>query len=85
MTIVPEEVETSEVEATRETIKMLGRVRVREKKSNEKLAKRIVLCEVRGTVKQEGVPPEVVLADGKAWPIIVIRTAQAATEEFAAG
>lgn len=42
----------------------------------------MVLCEVREAVKREGVPPEVVLADGKVWPVIVIGTAQAATEEF---
>lgn len=82
MASVPEVVENSEVEATLETIKVLGRMRVKGKKYNDKLARLTVLCEIREAVKQETAPPEVVPADGKAWPIIIIGPAQAATEDF---
>lgn len=56
ITIVTEEWETNEVEATLETIKGLGRVRVRGKKFNDKLARPMVLCESREVVKGETVP-----------------------------
>ncbi len=82
MTIVPEEVEISEVEETLETIKSLGRVRVRGRNFSARLNRRMVLCESKEIVDKESVPPEVVLIDGKTWPIIVIGKAQAAAEEF---
>lgn len=82
MTIVPEGVENSEVEATLETIKLLGRVRVRGGIFSAKLNKRMFLCESTGIVTEEGVPTEVVPPEGEPWPIIVMGKAQAAAEEF---
>nr|XP_057906640.1 uncharacterized protein LOC131104002 [Doryrhamphus excisus]XP_057906648.1 uncharacterized protein LOC131104002 [Doryrhamphus excisus] len=83
MTIVPEEVEMSKVEETLETIKSLGRVRVRGKNFSARLDSRMVLCETRETVKDPSVPPEVVPIDGgEAWPIIIVGEVQAAAEEF---
>ena len=73
MTIVPEEVEISEVEETLETIKSLGRVRVRGRNFSARLNQRMVLCESRETVNEESVPPEVKPANGgEAWPVIII-------------
>ncbi|KAJ7986493.1 hypothetical protein DPEC_G00340450 [Dallia pectoralis] len=83
MTIVPEDVELSEVEETLETIKSLGRVRVRGRNFSARLNRRMVLCESRETVHEESVPPEVVPIDGgDAWPVFIIGRAQAAAEEF---
>ncbi|XP_056140241.1 paraneoplastic antigen Ma2 homolog [Lampris incognitus] len=83
MTIIPEEVEISEVEETLQTLKCLGWVCVRGRNFSARLNRRMVLCESRETVKEETVPPEVVPTDdGEAWPIIIIGEAQAAAEEF---
>ncbi|XP_053274167.1 uncharacterized protein LOC128436464 [Pleuronectes platessa] len=83
MTIVPEEVEISAVEATLETIKSFGRVRVRGRNFSARLNQRMVLCESKETVNEESVPPEVKPDDGgEAWPVIIIGKAQAAAEEF---
>lgn len=83
MTIVPEDVEISEVEETLETIKSLGRVRVRGRNFSARLNRRMVLCESKETVREESVPSEVVPIDGgEAWPVIILGGAQAAAEEF---
>ncbi|XP_058494566.1 uncharacterized protein LOC131465683 [Solea solea] len=83
MTIVPEDVEISDVEETLETIKSLGRVRVRGRNFSASLNRRMVLCECKETVNEESVPPEIVAIDGgEAWSIIIIGKAQAAAEEF---
>ncbi|XP_038136614.1 paraneoplastic antigen Ma2 homolog [Cyprinodon tularosa] len=83
MTIVPEDVEISEVEETLGTIKSLGWVRVRGRNFSTRLNRRMVLCECKETVNEASVPPEVVTIDGgEAWPVIIIGKAQAAAEEF---
>ena len=83
MTIVPEDVEISEVEETLGTIKSLGRVRVRGRNFSARLNRRMVLCECTETVNEASVPPEVVAIDGgEAWPVIIIGKVQAAAEEF---
>ncbi|XP_056157408.1 paraneoplastic antigen Ma2 homolog [Lampris incognitus] len=82
MTIVPEEVEISEVEETLQTFKCLGWVRIHGRNFSARLNRQIVLCESRETVKEESVPPEVVpIDDGEAWAII-LGEVQAAAEEF---
>ncbi|XP_067220215.1 paraneoplastic antigen Ma2-like [Chanodichthys erythropterus] len=83
MTIVPEEVEISEVEETEETIKSLGRVRVRGRNFSARLNQRMVLCESKETLQEERVPSEVVpVKGGEMWPVIIIGEAQMAAEEF---
>ncbi|XP_039657908.1 paraneoplastic antigen Ma2 homolog [Perca fluviatilis] len=83
MTVVPEDVEISEVEETLGTIKSLGRVRVRGRNFSARLNQRMVLCESKETVQEESVPTEVVPIDGgEAWPVIIIGGAPAAAEEF---
>uniref|UniRef100_A0A3Q2SPC9 Uncharacterized protein n=1 Tax=Fundulus heteroclitus TaxID=8078 RepID=A0A3Q2SPC9_FUNHE len=83
MTIVPEDVEISEVEERLGTIKSLGRVRVRGRNFSARLNRRMVLCECKESVNEERVPSEVVAMDGgEAWPVIIIGKAQAAAEEF---
>lgn len=83
MTIVPEEVEISEVEETLETIKSLGRVRVRGRNFSARLNQRMVLCETKETVQEERVPSEVLpVKGGEMWPVIIIGQAQTAAEEF---
>lgn len=83
MTIIPEDVKISEVEETLETIKSLGRVRVRGRNCSARLNRRMVLCETKETVKEESFPSEVVPVDGgEARPVIIIGETQVAAEEF---
>ncbi|KAI5616885.1 hypothetical protein C0J50_23556 [Silurus asotus] len=83
MTIVPEEVEISEVEETLGTIKSLGRVRVRGRNFSAGLNQRMVLCESKETVQEERVPSEVMPVNGgEMWPVIIIGEAQTAAEGF---
>lgn len=60
MTIVPEDVEISEVEETMGTIKCLGRVLVCGRNFSARLNQRMILCECKEVVREESVLPEVV-------------------------
>lgn len=61
---IPEETEVSKIEETLESIKALGRVRVRGRMYNQEAQSLIVLCECREKVNAERLPLDVLPADG---------------------
>uniref|UniRef100_A0A8C1NN48 Paraneoplastic antigen Ma1 n=1 Tax=Cyprinus carpio TaxID=7962 RepID=A0A8C1NN48_CYPCA len=73
MVIVPEEIEISQIEENLETIKCLGRVRVRGRMYNPRLSCLAVLCECKEKVVRSQVPPEILPIGGTGtWPIIMV-------------
>uniref|UniRef100_A0A9J8DI63 Uncharacterized protein n=1 Tax=Cyprinus carpio carpio TaxID=630221 RepID=A0A9J8DI63_CYPCA len=73
MVIVPEEIEISQIEENLETIKCLGRVRVRGRMYNPRLSCLAVLCECKEKVVRSQVPPEILPIGGMGtWPIIMV-------------
>uniref|UniRef100_A0A8C5E1I7 Paraneoplastic antigen Ma1 homolog n=1 Tax=Gouania willdenowi TaxID=441366 RepID=A0A8C5E1I7_GOUWI len=69
--VVPEHTEIAVIEDTMQTIKCLGRVRVRGRIFGDTDDEVLVLCECRETVTAENVPQEVAAPEGlAAWPII---------------
>lgn len=83
MVLAPEETETAKIEETMETIKCLGRVRVRGRRFSEKTSKLMVLCECRESVRSDIVPPEVLPIEGQeAWPIVMVGEQEATVEDF---
>uniref|UniRef100_A0A671VCS7 Uncharacterized protein n=1 Tax=Sparus aurata TaxID=8175 RepID=A0A671VCS7_SPAAU len=73
MVLVPEGVEVAQIEATMETIKALGRVRVRGRHFNQKLDRLTVLCECKEKVDPNKVPPEVMPEGGtEAWNMVMV-------------
>ncbi|XP_017291689.1 paraneoplastic antigen Ma2 homolog [Kryptolebias marmoratus] len=80
--MVPEEVEIAKIEKTLETIKCLGRVRVRGRQFHTSLSCRMVLCECRENVPRENAPKEVLEPDsGQRWPIVTMDR-DAASDDF---
>ncbi|KAK2904105.1 hypothetical protein Q8A73_010762 [Channa argus] len=83
LVIVPKEVEIACIEETLETIKCLGRVRVRGRIFNEELNSLMVLCECKEALTVASVPPEVHLPEGgEAWTLVTIDNASAVEENF---
>lgn len=71
MVIVPEEIEISQIEENLETIKCLGRVRVRGRMYNPRLSCLAVLCECKEKVARSQAPPEILPIGGMGtWLII---------------
>lgn len=79
MVIVPEEVEISQIEENLQTIKCLGRVRVRGRMYNRKLDGLAVLCECKERIVIDQVPPEILpVGEAMAWPVVVVAEEPAA-------
>uniref|UniRef100_A0A8C1LZF6 CCHC-type domain-containing protein n=1 Tax=Cyprinus carpio TaxID=7962 RepID=A0A8C1LZF6_CYPCA len=73
MVIVPEDVEISQIEDTLQSVKCLGRVRVRGRMYNSKLDSLTVLCECKEVVDFSKVPPDILPTGGLvAWPIVMV-------------
>ncbi|XP_032364001.1 paraneoplastic antigen Ma1 homolog [Etheostoma spectabile] len=71
LAVVPQGCEIEEIEATLQTVKALGRVRVRGRRANSKLDKLTVLCEFKEKVDSMAVPLEVIHPiSQEVWPII---------------
>ncbi|XP_063075269.1 uncharacterized protein LOC134465509 [Engraulis encrasicolus] len=71
MVLIPHEVNITAVEETMQTVKCLGRVRVRGRIFSMRHNRFLVLCECKEVVRKETVPSEVLAVDdGGAWPVI---------------
>ncbi|KAJ8340547.1 hypothetical protein SKAU_G00351800 [Synaphobranchus kaupii] len=72
MTCVPEDTEVAVIEESMQTIKALGRVRVRAKMFYPKQDCLMVFCECTGNVESETIPPEVKPVCGNGiWKLVV--------------
>ncbi|XP_076830977.1 uncharacterized protein LOC143476602 [Brachyhypopomus gauderio] len=72
LALVPKGYEVEEIEKTLETVKALGRVRVKGRRFNTKLNRLSVLCETREEIDPTRVPSEVrSLTVEEFWPVIV--------------
>lgn len=81
LVMVPEEVEIAKIEETLETIKYLGRVRVRGRQFHTSLSCRMVLCECRENIPRENAPTEVLEPDsGQRWPIVTLDESAASND-----
>ncbi|XP_054916007.1 paraneoplastic antigen Ma2 homolog [Poeciliopsis prolifica] len=84
LVVVPEDVEIAKIEETLETIKCLGRVRVRGRQSHTSLSCHMVLCECRENIPRENAPTEVLEPDsGQRWPIVTLEDESPASNDFA--
>lgn len=83
MVLAPEDAEVTRIEEVMKTIKCLGKVRVRGRMFNAKVAKVMVLCECRKSFCPESVPPEGLPVDGQeAWTVVVAGKQEAFMEDF---
>ena len=78
--LVPKETEEAEVVDTLESIKALGRVKVKGTQDIPKLSRLAVLCECKESLDPRQVPPEVKHLTGD-WPIIMIPESPPPLEE----
>lgn len=73
MLIVPEDMEIAQIEENLQTIKCLGRVRVRGRMYNRKLDSLAVLCESKEKVDIDKMPSEILPIGGtQTWPIVIV-------------
>uniref|UniRef100_A0A3P8NZ75 CCHC-type domain-containing protein n=1 Tax=Astatotilapia calliptera TaxID=8154 RepID=A0A3P8NZ75_ASTCA len=83
LVLVPEEVEIAQIEETLETIKCLGRVRVRGRLFHTPLSCLMVLCECKQSIPKDNAPKEVLdQHSGERWPIVTLNEC-AARDDFA--
>lgn len=72
---VPEDEDTGSIEENMETVKSLGKVRVRGKMFNAKQQTLTVLCECREVIDSSTLPPQIPAPGGGAnWKIVVARS-----------
>uniref|UniRef100_A0A3B3Q7Y6 Paraneoplastic antigen Ma-like N-terminal domain-containing protein n=1 Tax=Paramormyrops kingsleyae TaxID=1676925 RepID=A0A3B3Q7Y6_9TELE len=73
MVIIPDDADISEIEDTLQTVKCLGRVRVRGRTFDVKHSQLMALCECKENLKEANVPKEVLpIGGGEPWPIVVV-------------
>ncbi|XP_017341990.1 paraneoplastic antigen Ma1 homolog [Ictalurus punctatus] len=82
LAVVPKEFEVAQIGETLETIKALGRVRVRGREFNTTLDRLTVLCECKEKIDPTKVPYEVMHTHtDEAWPIVMATEAPALDED----
>lgn len=70
---VPTDLDVSDIEELAQTVKVFGRVRVRDEKYYSYMQSKIVLCECRQPVNPDHTPPEIRPASGEIpWKIILL-------------
>uniref|UniRef100_A0A672JW03 PNMA family member 2 n=1 Tax=Sinocyclocheilus grahami TaxID=75366 RepID=A0A672JW03_SINGR len=73
MVIVPKDVDITQIEDTLQSVKCLGRVRVRGRMYNSKMDSLTVLCECKEVVDLSKVPPDILPTGGMVtWPIVMV-------------
>ncbi|XP_051988688.1 paraneoplastic antigen Ma2 homolog [Xyrauchen texanus] len=83
MVVIPEERDIAQIEETMQTIKCLGRVRVRDRIFKEKLQCFLVLCESKEKVDPKEVPPEISLTSGtESWQIVTSSGVDDSSDDF---
>ncbi|KAL1264129.1 hypothetical protein QQF64_004484 [Cirrhinus molitorella] len=84
MVVVPEDLEITQIEETMQTIKCLGRVRVRGRMFRDNLKCFLVLCECKEKIDPNLIPPEVLPVSGaEPWKIVISRGGDTISEDFA--